>query len=148
MIVTALATGAVAALKPAAEDLVKSGYTDLKMLLHNRFSSVDLTPLEQKPASKAKQESLAEDLMEVEADKNAEILRAAQNFIKLIENRAPEAAISIGIDLERLRAGGSINIENVVAQEIGVRGKAWEAESDINIKGVRVGHGGLDHPND
>jgi hypothetical protein len=139
LIVTALATGAAAGLTANAEQAVKDAYKGLKNLIQSRFSQVDVKPLEQKPESKAKQDSIAEDLADSGADQDAEVLRTAQELIKLIESRAPEAAAAIGIDLEQLRAGGSINIEDVVASGTGIRGKDWEAQQDINLKGIHAG---------
>lgn len=147
MIVTALASGAVAGLKPAAEQAVKDAYDGLKSLIQRKFSQVDVAPLERKPDSESKQKSVAEDLADAGADKDVEVLRAAQELIRIIESNSPEAAAAAGIDLERLRVGGSINIEDVIAAGTGVRGKNWEAEGDVTIKGVRAGSLGRNDPN-
>jgi len=127
MIVMALATGAVAG---AAEVAIKDGYEGLKRLLKSRFSLASVEPLEQKPDSKAKQESVAEDVAAAGADRDEEVLRAAQELIRLIESRAPEAAEAAGITIAQLRAGSSINIKDLVA------------EGSINITGLRAGNTG------
>jgi HEAT repeats len=123
LIVTALATGAVAGLKPTADRVVEVAYEELKGLLQRRFSQVDVTLLEQQPASKSRQDAVAEDLARAGADMDSDVLRSAQELLKLIESRAPEAAAAIGTDLEWLRAGGSINIEDMVASGTGNRGQ-------------------------
>lgn len=128
MIVTALVTGAVAGLKPTAEQAIKDGYEGLKKLIQSKFAKVSIEPLEQKPESKSKQDSVAEDLTDNGADKDEEILRAAQTLIKLIQSQAPEAAEAAGITIAQLQAGSSINIEDVIA------------EGAITVKGLRAGN--------
>jgi hypothetical protein len=142
MIVTALVTGAAAGLKPTAEQVVKDAYSGFKALLQRKFGDVDLRPLEQKPESEAKRASVAEDLSAVGADRDREILEAAQALLRVIEARDPDAGLAVGIDLEQIRAGGAINIEDVIAQGGAIRARDVQAGQDINIRHIRSGVGG------
>jgi hypothetical protein len=68
LVVSTLAAGALAALKPTAEQAVKDAYGGLKSLIQRRYGSVDLSQIEKKPKSSSKQESVAEDLREAGAE--------------------------------------------------------------------------------
>jgi hypothetical protein len=139
LIVTALAAGAAAGAKPTAEQAIKDTYAGLKNLIQHRFSQVDVKPLEQKPESIPKRDSIAEDLIGAGADKDPEVLQLAQELIKLIESKAPEEARNIGVDLHGAHTDGSINIENVVSSGPGIVGSNWDAQQDITIKDVYAG---------
>jgi hypothetical protein len=139
MIVTALALGAAAGLKATAAAAVHDGYEGLKGLLQRRFAQIDVKPLEQRPESQAKRDSLAEDLTACGADKDVELLRSAQALLQLIQDQKPEVAPAIGIDLERVRAATAIRIEDIVAAGTGVKGEDWQTEGSLEIKGVRAG---------
>ena len=125
LIVHALATGAIVG---TSEVAVKEAYEGLKALIRSKFPKVDAKPLEQKPESKAKQNSVAEDLSEAGAGRDEAVLRAAQALIKIIESKAPEAAAAANITIEQLHAGSSVNIEDLIA------------EGSISIKGIRAGN--------
>jgi hypothetical protein len=78
IVVTALAAGAVAGLKPTAEQAVKDAYHGLKAVIQNKYKKANVQQLEEKPESKAKQESLAEDLRDAGAETDEELLRQAR----------------------------------------------------------------------
>lgn len=139
MIVTALATGAVAGLKPTAEQAVKDAYAGLKSLIQRKFSHVDIAPLEAKPDSTAKQASMSEDLADAGADKDGQVLQAAQELIKLIESKAPEAAEAVGITMEQLHVAGSVNIKDIVSAGSGVVLRDSTVDHDLTIEGVVAG---------
>jgi len=145
LIVTALVSGVAAGLKPTAEQAVKDAYLGLKNLIQSRYLQVDVKPLEQKPDSQPKQDSVAEDLKEVGADKDIEVLHAAQELVKLIESREPAvaAAAAAGITLERLKAVGSINIKDLIAAGA-VQINDLHADVDITIQNLSAGQ---EHPN-
>jgi hypothetical protein len=60
IIVTALAAGAAAGLKPTAEQAIKDAYAGIKVLMLRKYETLSLEALEQKPDSETKQASLAE----------------------------------------------------------------------------------------
>ncbi len=64
IIVSALASGAAAGLKPITEKAIKDAYAGLKSMIQRKYSRVDLLPIENKPESQSKRESVAEDLVD------------------------------------------------------------------------------------
>ncbi len=73
-LVAALAAGAAAGLKDDAAQAVRDAYSRIKSFLGRKYPTVDMHPIETKPASSAKQASLAEDLVDSGADRDPELL--------------------------------------------------------------------------
>ena len=142
-ITAALAAGAAAGLSAVASQAIKDAYGRLKAALAARFPQVQthVQALEARPASPAKQASLAEELAETGADRDAELRQLAQVLLEAIELEAPQAAASAGVDLERVKAGGSLNIEDAEGADVGVRGRDLDVAKDITIRGARGGRG-------
>ena len=129
----------MAGLKPAAELAVKDAYSALKALLVRRYNSVDMTPIENKPESQVKRDSVAEDLTDSGADHDAELLQCAQALLQLIQSHAPGAGAAIGIDLEKI-TGAALRIRDVNAEGTGVRVRDSNFSGDIEITGVQAGN--------
>ena len=83
--------------------------------------------------------SLAEELADAGAEHDAELLQLAQALLQVIRQEAPEAAVRAGVDLEKVRAGRSMVIEDARGGDVGVRGHDWEVTGDIRISGARGG---------
>lgn len=137
-IVTALALGAAAGSQSIAEKAVKDGYQGLKVIIQRCYETIKIQPLEEKPKSKARQEVLIEDLTDVEADKNLEILEQAKILIERIQNLSEAEVPAIGVKLEDIK-GFNLNIEDIIASGTGVDIKRAELKGDINIKEIRAG---------
>jgi hypothetical protein len=120
LIVTSLALGAAAGLKPAAEQAVKEAYSDLKSLIQRKYAKVSVEQLEEVPESKARRAVVEEDLTQAGADKDEEVLRQAQTLLDAIQAHVPETASAIGVDLAEIKAA-PLNIEDIAAQATGVR---------------------------
>lgn len=142
-ITAALAAGAAAGLTDAVAQTVKDAYGRLKAALGARFPQlgVHVQALEARPASQVKQSSLAEELVESGAQRDAELLQLAQVLLEAIEREAPEAAVRVGVDLAKVRTGGSVDIEDAQGDDVGVRGRDWDVEGDVRIRGARGGGG-------
>jgi hypothetical protein len=141
-ITAALAAGAAAGLTGVATQAVKDAYELLKSAFRASFPMIDLRPIEERPSSRPKQASLAEDLKEAGADQNPEILQLAQALVEAIEREAPQAAASAGVDLERVK-GEFVNVQRVAGQ---VRFRDVEAtRGGINV--TDVGQSGGPDPN-
>ncbi len=138
LIVTALVTGAVAGIKPTAEQAIKDAYEGLKNLIQTRFSGVDVKPLEKNPESPAKQASIAEDLTSEKVDQDVDVLSSAQELIKLIESHAPETAVAAGITIEQLKSMGSVSIKDLLAAGA-VQIRQIDAQEDIIVSGITAG---------
>ncbi len=139
-IVTALALGAATGSQSMAEKAVKDGYEGLKAIIQQCYQTLNIQPLEEKPKSKARQDVLIEDLTDVKADKNQDILEQAKILIERIQNLSEAEVPAIGVKLEDIK-GLNLNIEDIIASGTGVDVKGAELKGDINIKGVRAGQG-------
>jgi len=142
-ITAALAAGAVAGVSGVATQVVKDSYAGLKAALNARFPQlgVHVQALEARPDSQNKQSSLAEELVEAGAGRDPELLEQARVLLAAIEREAPEAAVRAGVDLEKVRAGGSLDIKDAQGEDVGVRGRDWDVEGDIRIHGAHGGGG-------
>jgi hypothetical protein len=90
LIVTSLALGAAAGLKPTAEQVIKDAYAGLKSLIQRKYAKVSVAQLEEAPESKARRAVVEEDLTKTGADKDEEILRQARMLLDTIQAHAPE----------------------------------------------------------
>ena len=101
IIVTALTAGAVAALKDTASQAVKDAYSGLKTLIQKRFAGqpeaeMALAQIEKKPEVWAA--PLQDALAESGLDKDEEILKQAQQVLKLVQpQQASQGKYNINI---------------------------------------------------
>lgn len=134
-ITAALAAGAAAGLTQVAAEAIKDAYGRLKAALADKFPqvTVHVQALEARPDSPAKQGSLTEELAEVGAERDVELVQLAKTLVEAIEREAPQAAIRAGVDLERVK-GQFLNVQRV---EGGVRVRDAEMTGGgINITDV------------
>ena len=142
VVVTALAAGAAAGLKPAAEQVVKDAYAGLKALIQRKWQQVSVNQLEANPASEARQAVVKEDLGRTDAANDRDLLALADKVLDAVAQHAPEVAKSIGVRLEDIRSGGSLRIRDVVAGDAGVDVRKADIHGDIDISGVWAGRTG------
>jgi hypothetical protein len=145
-IVTALAAGASAALKPTVEQAVKDSYAALKGLIQRKYTQVDVNQLEANPTSKSRRGVVEEDLAAVGADKDAEALQYAQVLLEAIQRHAPEGAAAIDVDLKEIE-GASLAIRRVIASGTGLKVEQGKFSGDITIEDVQAGRQGGIRPN-
>ena len=138
MIVSTLAAGALAGLKPTAEQVVKDAYASVKSLIQRKYSKVDLTQLERKPESETKRESVREDLIDAGAEGDAELLARIKVLLDTLEKHAPNAGAAIGVNLKDVKAG-AFNLVEVNSEGTGVNIEKGEFGGDINIGKVTAG---------
>jgi hypothetical protein len=138
IIVTALATGAASGLKPAAERVIKEAYDGIKTLIQRKYGGVDVAALEKKPDSKAKQDSVAEDLTNAGAAEDGELLDRAKALIDAIETHDQATAAALGVDLAAVKAA-YLNVRKVVAEGTGVKVRQGEFTGGIDIGEVQAG---------
>jgi hypothetical protein len=142
IITSAIAAGAAASMKDTVAAVVKDAYTGLRTLIRRKYASVELAAVEKKPDSKAKRDSLEEDLAGAGAAGDEELTRLAQVLVHAVEANAPEAAAAIGVDLEKVKAA-FLRIGSVDAAGTGVRLHGTEFSGGIDIGSVRAGLRGL-----
>lgn len=147
-IVTALVLGAAAGLKPVAEEAVKDAYTGLKTIIRDKYnkaiSSVD--DLEEKPESQARREVVKEKLADIGADQDENLVDAAQEMIKVVEEHEPASAGRMKIDLKRVKAGSWTMKDLIAAGELTIEADTVDVD-ELDISGLRSGAGADDHPN-
>ena len=146
LIVTALALGAAAGLKPAAEQAIKDGYAGVKALIQRQYAGVNVAGLEQKPESNLQQGAVKEQLTDAGADQDAALLDQAKALLDLIKNKAPETAASLGVDLAEIEAA-YLNIKKVQAAGTGVKVRQAKFSGGIDIGEVNAGVKADDSPN-
>ena len=134
----AVAAGAAAGCKDTASHVVTDTYVAFRRLLTGRYQRVDVGPVEDKPDSPAKRDSLAEDLADAGAGGDAVLLEAARQLLAAINAHAADTGPVIGVDLHRLEAA-AVRIRDVAAQGTGVHGDGWKVAGDVEISGVRAG---------
>jgi hypothetical protein len=141
LIVAALAAGAAAGVKSTIQVAISDAYGAVKKLLSERYKRVNLSGLEDNPGSKIQQAAIEETLRAVDAGKDEELSAAARALLAVIKEAAPDAAIAVGIDLQRLDIAGEINIQEVSAR--GGRASGVVAR-DIRAKSLNVGRVDVD----
>jgi hypothetical protein len=144
-IVTALALGAAAGLKPAAEQAIKDSYAALKALITRKYAQVPLDQLEAHPSSKSRRGVVEEDLAAAKADQDPEVLQHAQALLEAMQRQEPQAA-AIGVDLQDIE-GAALAIRRVTATGTGVQVEHATMTGDITIEDVRAGGSGGLPPN-
>jgi hypothetical protein len=145
-LVTALAAGAAAVLKPTVEQAVKDGYTALKGLIQRKYAQVSLDQLEANPGSKSRQGVVEEDLAAVKADQDAKVLQHAQALLEAIQRQAPQKVAAIGVNLKDIE-GASLAIRHVIATGTGIKVEHGKFSGDITIEDIRAGGLGGARPN-
>lgn len=144
IILTALTTGAAAAAKSTVEAAIKDTYTGLKTLIQKRFSKVPVDRLEASPDKESWQLVVKEELEDafpnVDEEVVKEAIEMAQKVLKAIEDKAPETAQAVGIDLKNVKAAASINIKDIDVKGggMGVTMERVEAGGDIDISNIKV----------
>lgn len=143
LIANTLAAGAAAALKPTAEQFVKDAYAEVKEFIQEKYPDIVLNRLEKRPESQNQRGVLAEDLADVDADKNIELLAKVNELADILEKSDEAAAKAIGVDLAGIKAA-YLNLKDVMSEGTGVKIKRAEFKGGIDIVGVRAGSVGLE----
>lgn len=138
IIVTALALGAATGLKSVAEKGVKDSYEAIKTLIRSKYPQVGIKRLEEKPDSKNRQGAVEEDIIDLEVDKDEEVLQKAKTLLKAIEKLSESEIPITGVNLEDIK-GAALKIEDVISTGTGVNVTKSEFTSDIEIKQVKAG---------
>jgi hypothetical protein len=138
LIVTALAAGAAAGLKPTAEQAVKDAYAGLKAFIQSKYPSLSLEPLENKPESEVKRASTAEDFADAGANEDNELLDRAQALLEVVKQHDRPAAEAIGVDLEEVEAE-YLKIQKVRSAGTGVKVRKSKFSRGIDVREVDAG---------
>jgi hypothetical protein len=138
-IVGALIAGASAALKDTTNQAIKDAYTGLKQLLKERYSFASVALIEKKPDNKSFQKAAEDELKDSNALQDNDIFQMAVEVLNAIESLAEGEVESWGVDVETLKAGRNVLLENISGEIGGFRAKTVEAVNDITLREI---HGG------
>lgn len=144
LLITAIVAGAVAATEKTAAQAIKDAYAGLKALLASRFqtakTAVDV--IEADPQAADLKQSAETLLKKSGADKDVEVLTQAQAVLQAVEKSGLRLAPALGVDMQKVRIGASLTMEDIVASGTGVKLGDVEVKEDVIIKGVRAGQQG------
>jgi len=143
LVVTALAAGAAAVVKPTAEQAVKDAYAAIKDLIKERYGKADSALVESDLVSSDQRDLIAKHLKAIGATSDEEIQRQALNLITLVSKYEPAIGREVGVDLEGIEAG-SLRIQNVIATGGGVKIKGSKFKDSIDISEIQAGTRGVE----
>jgi|SRR5271157_3402659 len=94
-IVAALSAGAISGLTDMAKTAISDGYNKLKAAIQKRFGQGHavvkaVEDIETKPTSQGRQRTLAEEVTEAGADRDAELLALAEHIHQLLKEHAKD----------------------------------------------------------
>jgi len=145
MIATAVAVGA----SDVAKQIVPDAYAALKTLILNRYTAVgaEVAGVESEPDEPLRRQLLAKQLDKAGASEDNELRDTAQELLHQIDQKAPEAAETVGVRLLRVAAGGDIEIADIdVVGGSGVTATDVSAGRSLKITGVKAGVSEPPHP--
>lgn len=137
-IVTALATGAAAGLKPTAEKIIKDAYEGIKTLIKRKRDVPVVEVLEADPKSEAAKALVSEQLKKSGIAEDCEILKQSQTLLELIKKHAPSVPETIGVKFGDVDAA-SLTLGDIISSGSGVIVEKGKFSGDINITKVRAG---------
>lgn len=143
LVVAALAAGARAALRPAAERVVKDAYEGLRRLIKDRYerATSSVKALEEKPTSEGRRAVVREDLEPTKASVDADVLRQARELLDLLKAHDPEAASDVGIDFDEVNVDKTLSISDVEADgSVNISARRAKVGEDLTVSGIRAGH--------
>jgi hypothetical protein len=141
-IVAAVTAGIVAAARPVAEEAVKDSYRGLRQLIIDKYQArknlkMAWQGVENDVRNELWQQMLANELKEAGADRDPDVLKAAQALNHLLAEHDPQAYGEIKVDVDTIRAaGGSIIVESEAGGpgQVEVKGRVWQAGQNVEIK--------------
>jgi len=134
MIVSALAAGAVAGLKPTAEKAVKDLYEGLKKAIQERFTTIDVTRVEKAAAGHAR-DAAAGQVAAAGASRDAEVLSIATQLLEAVRTHDEEALRTVGVHLEDVNAN-NLRISGMSGFEQGLVVKRGSFAGDIDLSNL------------
>lgn len=141
IIVTALAAGAAAGLKPTAEQAITDAYSAVKGLIKRKYGILSIETLEQKPSSQTKRASVTEDLQEAGAGSDAELLDHASALLEAVKTHDPGVAAKLDINLEEIVAA-YFKLKRASGKgDVNVSLKKSTFSGGIDIEGLSAGSG-------
>lgn len=141
-IIAAVTAGIVAAARPVAEAVVKDTYRGLRQLIIDKYQErknlkTAWQGVENDVQNELWQQMLAKELKEAGADRDPDVLKAAQALNHLLAEQDPQAYGEIKVDVKTIRAAaGSIIVESEAGGpgQVEIKGEDWQAGQNVEIK--------------
>ena len=136
-IVSALATGAAAALNNVAGQAVKDAYAGLKSVLAGRLASLGL--IEQDPKNETFRKAAAEEMQKKDLAADADVLAKLDALSKALAQEPPDRRQLLGVDIQEVHAARDLIVRQI--QSLGgirVRDVASET-GKVHIEGLKTG---------
>lgn len=140
-ITAALAAGAIAGLKPTAEQAVRDAYAAFVGLVRRRFGSAPIDAIEPTPEVGPARERAAAALRAAGADADAEALTQAHEFLGLLARHDAAALQTVGIRLDGVR-GNNLRVEGVAGFDRGVDIRNADFAGDLDFRNLTRGETG------
>jgi hypothetical protein len=112
-LVSALAAGAIAAAKDTATQAVKDAYAGVRNYITDRYTTVQLSGLEEDPQSKGQQLVLREKLERANVEDDSTLPKLAAGLVDALKTQAPDVARAGGVNLDDIRAGIDVQIRRI-----------------------------------
>ncbi|MCP2298320.1 hypothetical protein APR11_004765 [Nocardia amikacinitolerans] len=141
IVVGAIATGAAVGVGDVTRQGIVDLYEGIKARIAARFGSAaaDLAAVEAEPEEPLRRQLLAKTLDKAGAGEDAELVADAHELLRQVVELAPEAAMSVGIELRRVETGGDIEVSDIDLQGTGgVSATDVSAGGSLRISGVKV----------
>jgi hypothetical protein len=127
----ALAAGAVAAAKDTATQTIKDAYDGVRQYIKDRYAKIRLDDLEEEPQSKGQQLVIQEKLEKAGAENDSTLPTLVADLVEALKSQAPDAAKTVGVDLEGIRAAIDVQIRRV------------GDGASVKIKNIEAGKGSI-----
>jgi hypothetical protein len=114
-LVGALAAGAVAAAKDTATQAIKDAYTGIRQYIKDQYATVQLDELDKEPQSEGQQLVAKEKLEKAGVANDPLLLKHVVDLVEALKSQPPDAATTVGVDLEGIRAAVDVQIRRVGA---------------------------------
>lgn len=143
-IAAAVALGAAAGLKDTASKAVTDAYAGLKKLIQDRYQqnkSITFAAehVSEQPEDETRRQMLEVALKSADADKDTELVQAAELMLAAVDEHTPETVAGIGMDIGKLKAA-RLEVNNVLAATDGGTGvKIGEAEIEGTASFSNIG---------
>jgi hypothetical protein len=133
-IAISLALGAAGiAGKTVVEETVKSAYAALKGLIAAHTGSASVNRLEQDPGSKENREGLEKELAEAGAEKDPDLVAAAEKVVSLVN--VPAVSPLIGIEVSEIEAA-RLRLRNIVTSSLKVH--KIKTPGSVDLENIRT----------
>jgi hypothetical protein len=133
-VVTALSSGATAALQRASGQAVKDAYRGLKSLVTGSVKA--LPALERRPTDKKARSAVAAELRAADLPKDKRVLAKAKAVTSALQKLPAKKREEWGIDLSDIQAAKNIIIESIEGTSVRIK-KVKASTGSLRISGVR-----------